>query len=80
MTGTTTQIMIDVADLMRGGMAAEARTAALARLSKMGASVVVFAAGCAAGALSFAILGPWCFVVPPLLAIPSLWIEPAPGP
>lgn len=68
MTGTTTQIMIDIADLMRGG-ATETHAAAKARLRRMGANVLIFAAGCAAGALCFARMNEWCFVIPPLLAI-----------
>ena len=72
MTGTTTQMMIDLADLMRGGLAAEQRDAAKARLSRMGANVGAFALGCAAGAFLFSLLKMGCFVVPPLLAIVPL--------
>ena len=68
MTGTTTQMMIDIADLLRG-MPAEERAAAQARLSRMGANVGAFAAGCAAGAILFSQLKMLCFVVPPLLAV-----------
>ena len=70
MTGTTTQIMIDLADLFRG-VAPEARIAIRARLLKMSASVIAFALGCAAAALFFASKGVWCFVVPPVL---SAWV------
>jgi uncharacterized membrane protein YoaK (UPF0700 family) len=69
MTGTTTQMMIDLADLMRGGLPAEQRDAAKARLSRMGANVGAFALGCAAGAFLFSLLKMDCFVVPPLLAM-----------
>ena len=72
MTGTTTQMMIDLADLMRGGMPAEQRDAAKVRLARMGANVGAFALGCAAGALLFSLLKMSCFVVPPLLAIVPL--------
>ena len=68
MTGTTTQLMIDIADLLRGP-APEARAAALARLSKMGANVGAFALGCAAGAILYSLARMGCFVVPPLLAL-----------
>ncbi len=71
MTGTTTQIMIDVADLIRGA-AADVTGPAKARLIKMTTSVVVFALGCAAGAWLYATRGNWCFVIPPLLALPAL--------
>lgn len=68
MTGTTTQIMIDIADVLRGG-AADAIAAAKGRLRRMSVNVMVFATGCAAGALCFSRLHEWCFVIPPLLAI-----------
>jgi uncharacterized membrane protein YoaK (UPF0700 family) len=68
MTGTTTQMMIDIADLLRG-IPAEERAAAKARLSRMGANVGAFALGCAAGALLYSQLEMVCFVVPPMLAL-----------
>ena len=68
MTGTTTQMMIDVADLLRG-LAPEERAAATARLSKMGANVGAFALGCAAGAILYSVFKMGCFAVPPLLAL-----------
>lgn len=75
MTGTTTQIMIDIADLLRGGQTdAESRAAAKGRLRRMTANVLAFAAGCAAGALVFAGFHTWCFLVPPLLAIPTIFL------
>lgn len=74
MTGTTTQIMIDFADLIRG-VPAEARAVAIPRLRRMGANVIGFAAGCALAALFFAWRGNWCFVVPPLLAFPQLFMQ-----
>ena len=66
MTGTTTQIMIDLADLLRGLPSPDA-VAARARLLRMSASVTVFAAGCAAAALTYTWVNIWCFVVPPVL-------------
>ena len=71
MTGSTTQIMIDVADLLRR-VPAEDRAAARAGLARLAPSVAVFALGCAGGASLFATLGMWCFIVPPLLALVSL--------
>ena len=53
MTGTTTQIMIDVADVLRDAPAATL-TVAKPRLGKMAASVAAFALGCAAGACIYA--------------------------
>lgn len=67
MTGTSTQIMIDLADLARG-LPTEARGEIQARLGRMAASVAAFALGCAASAA----LGVWCFTVPPILALAAL--------
>jgi uncharacterized membrane protein YoaK (UPF0700 family) len=74
MTGTTTQMMIDVADLLRD-VPPEQRDAARARLSRMGANVGAFALGCAAGALLYSRFKMGCFVVPPLLAIVPLLMD-----
>jgi len=73
MTGNTIQIMIDLADLMRG-VPADTRKAIHSRLSKMSAGVTAFAAGCAAAALIYAKQGIWCFAIPPLLATCTLWL------
>jgi uncharacterized membrane protein YoaK (UPF0700 family) len=66
MTGSTTQIMIDVADLIRG-VSPDARAVIHARLSRLSSSVASFAIGCAAAALLYAFQGIWCFLVPPLI-------------
>lgn len=71
MTGSTTQIMLDLGDMLHGlppGKAATIRT----RLKAMTASVVMFAGGCALGALLFAEVDKWCFCVLPVLAACSL--------
>jgi uncharacterized membrane protein YoaK (UPF0700 family) len=68
MTGTTTQMMIDIADLLRG-VGPEASLAARGRLSKMTPNVLGFALGCALGAGLFDLFGNLCFLLPPLLAI-----------
>lgn len=68
MTGTTTQVMVDLADLMRGGQAPEEKAAARTRMRRMSAAVAWFAAGCAAAALIYARWDVWCFAVPPVLA------------
>jgi uncharacterized membrane protein YoaK (UPF0700 family) len=67
MTGTTTQMMIDVADMIRGEPGV-ARDAARSRLRRMGAAVASFAVGAAAGALLFHAIGSWCFALPPVVA------------
>lgn len=80
MTGTTTQIMIDVADVLRRAPVS-VLTVAKPRLGKMSASVAAFALGCAAGACLYAKFGTWCFVLPPLVALLAVLLagsEPAP--
>jgi uncharacterized membrane protein YoaK (UPF0700 family) len=67
MTGTTTQMMIDIADLIRG-MQGAARDAIRSRLRHMGVAVASFAAGAAVSALLFHVIGAWCFAVPPVVA------------
>jgi uncharacterized membrane protein YoaK (UPF0700 family) len=68
MTGTTTQIMLDIADCIHG-IAPEQKDAINTRLTRMIRAVLAFAAGCAAGALLYAFAGMWCFAVPPVLAL-----------
>jgi uncharacterized membrane protein YoaK (UPF0700 family) len=68
MTGTTTQIMIDLADLMLG-IPAEAKAAGRARVLRMGTAVGCFALGCGSAALLFVLLGMGCFLLPPVIAL-----------
>jgi uncharacterized membrane protein YoaK (UPF0700 family) len=68
MTGTTTQIMIDIADTIRG-VPGVARDAIRTRLRHMCIAVASFAAGAAAGALLFHEIGTWCFALPPVVAV-----------
>jgi uncharacterized membrane protein YoaK (UPF0700 family) len=67
MTGTTTQIMLDLAELIAGSRSEETALAT-ARLKRMSVSVLAFAIGCALAAAAFVLSPTWCFVVPPLLA------------
>jgi uncharacterized membrane protein YoaK (UPF0700 family) len=60
MTGTTTQIMIDVVDFLRAGPDTDVLT------------VAGFAAGCGAAAVLFIQLGPLCFALPPVLGFAAL--------
>ena len=73
MTGTTTQIMIDLADriYMRAGESAQSPS----RLVRMSTNILVFATGCGAAALLYARFNVWCFVLPPIVAILSLSIR-----
>jgi uncharacterized membrane protein YoaK (UPF0700 family) len=68
MTGTTTQIMIDIADMIRG-VPGVARETIKSRLRRTCVAVASFAAGAAAGALLFHTMGSWCFALPPVVAL-----------
>ncbi|GAB3093400.1 YoaK family protein [Lysobacter terrae] len=72
MTGSTTQVMIDLADLWRGGLAPDAREAIKGRSATMAKSVGIFAVGCALAALAYAGFGMRAFVVPPVIAAITL--------
>jgi len=72
MTGTTTQVMIDLADLYGAPLPAEQRAAAVDRLARMGANLGGFAVGCGAAALLFHFVGNACFAVAPLLTLAAL--------
>lgn len=78
MTGTTTQIMIDVADLLHG-VPPETMTVTRTRFARMFTSVVAFAIGCGAAAMLYATFHNWCLIVPPLLAAIAPFM-PAPTP
>jgi uncharacterized membrane protein YoaK (UPF0700 family) len=75
MTGTTTQVMVDLADLLRGEQAPEEAAAARTRMRRMALAVAWFAAGCAAAALIYAQWNVWCFAVPPVLAALSVVLQ-----
>lgn len=68
MTGTTTQIMIDLADLAQG-VEGEARAAALGRLRRMVPAILAFAAGCALAAVGYIVARERCLALPPVLAL-----------
>jgi uncharacterized membrane protein YoaK (UPF0700 family) len=70
MTGSTTQVMIDLADILRGET--EGRAQIKTRLARTAISIGAFALGCAAAALLFAGFSVWCFLVPPVLAAAGL--------
>jgi uncharacterized membrane protein YoaK (UPF0700 family) len=74
MTGTTTQIMIDLADMIQAPKSENAERPG-ARLLAMSTNIAVFAAGCAAAAVLYAYIGVWCFVVPPVLGFAALLLR-----
>jgi hypothetical protein len=43
----------------------------------MAASVTAFALGCGIGACLYAKFGTWCFVLPPLIAFPAVFLAAA---
>jgi uncharacterized membrane protein YoaK (UPF0700 family) len=71
MTGTSTQIMLDVADLITGELSPEERQAAVARARALGSAIGVFALGCIIAAGIFAFWGMSAFILPPLIAFVS---------
>jgi len=69
MTSNTTQAVIDLVDVLRGGAdLAPVR----ARLAGMSLNILAFAGGCAAAALLYSDLHMWCFALPPVLALLAL--------
>jgi len=78
MTGTTTQIMIDLADMVQAPRPENPQRPG-ARLWRMSANIGSFAAGCAAAALLYAHVGVWCFVIPPMLGAAALFLRTAEG-
>ena len=72
MTGTTTQVMLDIADAIYPRQGTQAQTG---RLLQMSTNVIVFAVGGGAAALLFVRFGIWCFVVPPVVGLVALIIR-----
>lgn len=72
MTGTTTQIMMDLADLLRG-TTLEVRATTVRRIRGLSTAMASFAAGAAAAALLFHWLGTWNFALPPVVAMLTLF-------
>lgn len=68
MTGTTTQLMIDLADVLRGVPVEAGRTLRI-RMRQMATQIGVFAVGCIIAAMVFASFGNWCFAPAPLVAL-----------
>ena len=67
LTGPLTQMMIDVAALVRG-VSPKERAILKANVSTIITNVLSFAIGCGISAVIFSQVGMWCFIVPPVLA------------
>ena len=67
MTGTTTQAMLDLADLVHG-LPAEARPVVTARVTSLLNGIVAFAIGCGVAALVYAYVKERVFIGAPILA------------
>jgi uncharacterized membrane protein YoaK (UPF0700 family) len=72
MTGTTTQIMLDLADLL-AGTKVEEMAATKARVTKMAKAVVTFALGCGFGAAGYMFAPAAAFSLPAILAVIALF-------
>jgi uncharacterized membrane protein YoaK (UPF0700 family) len=68
MTGSTTQIMMDIGDLLRGELRPDVRSATWTRCTGLARSVCIFALGCGASALIYARMGTVVFIAPPVIA------------
>lgn len=71
MTGNTTQVMMDIGQLL-SGLDKEARANAVTRLKKIAPAIVIYAMGCAMGALAFVQLGMWGYLISPFLVASTL--------
>lgn len=80
MTGSTTQVMLDVVDLAKGSGDAAAQAATKARVLRLLGAVLAFAIGCAVAAIGVLLVGQWTFALVPFLALAALlaaWRAPA---
>ncbi|HVZ44872.1 MAG TPA: YoaK family protein [Ramlibacter sp.] len=74
MTVSTTQIMLDLGDMLHGDPP-ERPAAIRARLKTMTSNVVLFAAGCGLAAFLFTEIDKWCFCALPLLGACALMMR-----
>lgn len=74
MTGTTTQIMLDLAELLHGARP-EVAAITRARLTRLTLSVALFATGCGLASLIYTHAGTWCFSVLPVLGVWTLMLR-----
>ncbi|MFG1298730.1 YoaK family protein [Xanthobacter sp. V3C-3] len=75
MTGTFTQLLVDGAALWQPGPDSD-RAATRARLGRFAGNFAAFVAGCALAALLHLLVGMWCMLVPPLVAMAEIFSLP----
>lgn len=73
MTGTTTQLMIDLADGIHGPNETDDRSSS--RLVRMLTTILIFASGCGAAASLYNLSGMKCFIVPPVVGLLQLVVR-----
>jgi uncharacterized membrane protein YoaK (UPF0700 family) len=77
MTGTTTQVMIDVADRIHPPEGTENPSGA--RLTQLSTNILIFAIGCGAAALLYSRFGVKCLLVPPMVGTLQLIVRRHPS-
>jgi uncharacterized membrane protein YoaK (UPF0700 family) len=77
MTGTTTQVMIDLADRVHAPKGTASPSGA--RLAQLSTNILIFAIGCGAAALLYSRIGVKCLLVPPMVGTLQLMFRPRPS-
>jgi uncharacterized membrane protein YoaK (UPF0700 family) len=77
MTGSSTQVMLDIADLIRG-IPGDRQLTSRARVGRLATAIAAFAIGCALAATAYGYWGMLCFAAPPLVGLLTLLFNPGP--
>ena len=77
MTGTTTQVMIDIADRIHAPKGTDSPSGA--RLVQLSTNILIFAIGCGAAALLYSRFGVKCLLVPPMVGTLQLIVRRHPS-
>jgi uncharacterized membrane protein YoaK (UPF0700 family) len=77
MTGTTTQVMIDIADRIHAPKGTDSPSGA--RLAQLSTNILIFAIGCGAAALLYNRVGVKCLLVPPMVGTLQLILRRRPS-
>ena len=75
-TGTITQLLVDGSNLLWPHPGAE-RHVHRERLRRFGANFLGFVGGCGLAAFLYLMVGMWCMLVPPLVAVAEIFCLPA---